>query len=172
MLKKVLIIMCLLAFFTSCGFSIKKNDIKTIVQNLGLGECPICDIEKLYSNPHEAAQLLIKELHAIEVTNERSDEMINKNPASFHVIWCVRGLQFLTGQRFFGDTKETNSYRIQQFQQTLNPLPFYRDWMSREYIMIAPHDVQIQIINKWKEFIKQNPKFTVKKYSFNDDLYF
>jgi hypothetical protein len=168
-MKKIVLLMLVIFNILSCT---SVQNVNKLVSNLGLEKCPMCQIKELYINPHKAARLLLNELHAVEIINKRSDEMIKTNPETYHIIWCIRGLQFLTGKVFVANTNEKKVYEIQDFDGKMNPIPFFKDWMSREYIMIAPQDVQIQIINEWKEYIKNNPDFKVRNYSFNDDLYF
>lgn len=170
-MKKIISIILLILIAIVC-MSLRKDNVIELVKNMGNEKYPMRQIKELYSNPHEAAKLLVDELCTVEVINENAFDMKEKNPKIYHVVWCIRGLQFLTGKVFDANTHEKKIYRIQNFDGKMNPIPFFKDWMSREFLMIAPKDVQVQIINKWKEYITNNPNFEVRQYKFDDDLYF
>lgn len=170
--KKWKLLFIAIVIFLICACSRNKNNVMALVKNMGYEKYPMGQIKELYSNPHEAVKLLVDELCKVEVINKPAYEMKKENPEIYHVIWCIRGLQFLTGKVFDANTHEKKIYEIQNFDGKMNPIPFFKDWMSREYIMIAPQDVQVQIINTWKEYVLNNPNFKIRQYEFDDDLYF
>lgn len=103
-----------------------------------------------------AAGLLLDELHPIPETditlaNERDHK------AGIHVIWCVRGLRYLTGLNFMaGSAAEIRKQKMPDDRkywillQSGDSVKMYGTWMSRDETFIAPPDIQAAVIAKWK----------------------
>jgi len=116
------------------------------------------DFEKLRSNPHVAASLLVAQLHPILRKAYYPD---HRTKDSQHVICCLRALRYLTGITFSAKTNEKLSDDEKQFldfkteMHDTNPehkLHFFGVWMSRDAEFVAPEDTQKRIIDQWRKW--------------------
>jgi hypothetical protein len=157
----------------------------------GLGQPRTANSEllgKLAARPALAACHLIRSLHAVRDTHIAGYKQ-EEYPQTMQVIWAIRGLRYLTGcQDFMAPTSEspagwTDDRRAWLFrdaagnpvdQQPKEGLPFFRTWMSRDSVYIAPRDAQLSIINRWTEWYKTTGRegFEYKTCEERDNWYF
>lgn len=126
-----------------------------------------------------SAGLLVKELHPV-TEKDISVYDRDKHKAGMHVIWCIRGLRYLTGLNFMaGSAAEIRKQKLSENReywilfQSGNYVRFYGTWMSRDWTFIAPKDVQVAVIAKWKDWYAANgTTYTYRTNSNFDDWYF
>ena len=124
-------------------------------------KCCELNWEKLNVNPKKGVKFLIDNLSIIN-TNYISREN-NMKPIMDSIIY-LKALRTLTVTDFTAQTtyifdskkeiERTRAYFMNMCGS--NNIPFYRFWMSRTYYFIAPIDAQRKIIDKWKEWYKDN----------------
>lgn len=110
-----------------------------------------------------ATGLLLKELHPVPETDITLGEAETTHKASMHVIWCIRGLRYLTGLNFMaGSAAEIKKQKLPELReywilfQSGDYVRFYGTWMSRDETFIAPRDIQVAVIKKWKDWYAEN----------------
>lgn len=126
--------------------------LRDSVESLGLS--PSADLQEsirtLHKTPRQSVKLLVEELKEINPDPEKGDT------ESVHVIWCIRGLRSITGQRFaFRSGEQLTKFQKEFFRQD-KPLPFVALRMSNSRFYVAPGDVQKKVISAWKEWTKRN----------------
>ena len=153
-----------------------ENFLEMHIKNLGITNFDFQEIEKF---PEQALSILVKELHPIKI-----EKILQMEQSHFqkemHVIWCLRTLRYLTGTNFLssrtdvlGNMNEDQAYWLGLYQE--DGVPFFSVWMSRDTIFISPENVQLEIIEKWKTYLRQNKYFNDKKIQKKiaiDDWYF
>lgn len=139
-----------------------------IIAKLGSDENDLERLKALSQRPATSARLLIAELHPVPGVRILSDEQYREKwKDTLHVIWCIRALRYLTGGLEF--TAKTNhafgSREIEQNRKWFiggeqfpkdGTVRFFGVWMSRDSTYIAPRDAQIEIIQNWKQWYKDD----------------
>lgn len=125
------------------------------------------DIKKLAQTPETATELLIRELKPIDLIQL---DCADNNPATDaegrHVVWCLRAIYFLTGERFCATTQyeptdsELDQRRVGLIHDYRTPqkVRFFVEWMSRGSVYFAPLDAQMKIISQWKSWLERHGK--------------
>lgn len=167
--------------------STASSNIIQIVQGLGRDDnrqhlrC-VEDLKELAQSPVAAMDLLIRELKPVDLI--RLDYEGN-NPASItegrHVMWCLRAIYFLTGEKFCATTQykfkdsELDQNRVGLIYDYDQPrkVRFFVEWMSRGTVYFAPTDAQIKIISQWRSwFERQGKTHPYRKDAKLNDWYF
>jgi hypothetical protein len=139
------------------------SEISKWVSNLG-PKTALSDLTQFRKDPHLAVHLLVAQLTPVtEVRICPIDK--EKHTNAMKVLWSIRALRYLTGQDFTAETKHQFGYDDidDQRNQMLHHLSgdkdqvtFFGVWMSRDCVYFAPLDAQNKIIEKWKEWLKEN----------------
>lgn len=138
--------------FAQCpaSSSTEKLDVKKLVTSLN-GDNWTDTRDKLFSSPQLATKELVQALKATK-PGTFTDEEVGTT------VWQMRTLQALTGIKFHAPTKEIldeNTINFLDYDQD-GELYFYGNWMSRGVDYVAPHDVQLKIIEQWKAWLPSN----------------
>ena len=133
--------------------------LEATVKQIGIGGGYISsDLALLQKQPHQAATLLVKELHPIPPKMYYSNV---KTEESRHIIACLRALHYLTGLTFTATSSEKLTDDQKQFvdfdkqMHDRNPshkLHFFGVWMSRDAECVAPIDAQRKIVKHWQQW--------------------
>jgi hypothetical protein len=120
----------------------------------------------LAKQPRPAVEALVAELAVVRnppkgpIPDHRRPDP--RTDAFLHAIWCVRGLQYLTGGvRFQAPTRHRFSEREEERAYWLkldgeSTVPFYATWMSQSLSYLAPEDAQRAIIEKWRAWYREH----------------
>ena len=138
------------------------DSVTALVRQLGISKNRDSSeiVAKLHMQGHLAVPLIVGELRVINphigVTSE--DEW-------WHIVWCERALRSITGQYFSFTTKEPLPPDLAAFRSPEEPLGLAMEWMSRGQVFVAPRDVQVQVINAWKDWLqKKGATFPIQRY--------
>lgn len=136
-----------------------------MISSLGRRSCPgdFKCVEALHARAHEAAPLLVAELKVVNPDGP--------DPDDGHVIWCIRALRCLTGKDFQRRTKVAGPYAMEEQYPRNEPMPFFWEWMSHGQLFLAPKDVQTAVIEDWRKWIAENPRFAVQPFTDLGDWY-
>lgn len=141
-----------------------------IVRQLGTNRdaAPFCSVRHLHVHGRAAVPLLVRQLLVLRPDTPWDTEL--------HVIWCVRALRSITGQKFqFSHrAKMVRRYNClpsprkcpgRLVKNTGEPMPFFEEGMSRPQIYLSPPDVRWRVIQAWKTWVNKNGRtFTVQEY--------
>jgi hypothetical protein len=143
--------------------------IEKLVKALGTDDDDLERIEILAQQPVESARLLVAELHPVTGVRILSYEQGARWKDTLHVIWCLHALRYITGGLEFrartahhfgsGEIEERRKWFVggEQFPKD-RTVRFFGVWMSRDSTYIAPHDAQVEIIQKWRAWYEQHGK--------------
>jgi hypothetical protein len=162
-LLKVLLLSGVLVICTSafCG-AVDSIRIKGLIAQLGDVDnsvnFKILDSLKECPDKYWLCGLLITELD----TASESAYEVGKNALGhykfegLHVIWCWRALRMITSLDFFGKTKQTldGVYEEYLLNKETGKVKYCHVWISRSIVYMAPGDAQLDIINQWKDWYK------------------
>lgn len=125
----------------------------------------------LSSDPVVAACQLIGSLHVVDDTHIAGHEQ-GRHTKTMRVIWALRALRYLTDCQDFraptiedpakwGELRRDWLLRDDSGAPVKNWKPadgvrFFRTWMSRDSVFIAPRDAQKQIIAQWLRWYKDS----------------
>lgn len=172
-----------LSAFSSRAMACTEAELPGAVKNMGLwanGNDWRQAMPCLGEHGQLAASLLLNELHPVAETDITLGEGETTHKASMHVIWCLRGLRYLTGLNFMaGSAAEIRKQKMPEDReywilfQSGDYVRFYGTWMSRDWTFIAPKDVQVAIIKKWKDWYTANgATYAYRTNSNFDDWFF
>jgi hypothetical protein len=145
----------------------RKISIEKVVRALGSDNNDLERIRLLAREPVGSTRLLIAELHPVPGVRVLPNERGTKWKDTWHVIWCLRALRYLTGglefraktAHHFGDgqIEQRRKWFIgdEEFSRD-GTVRFFGVWMSRDSTYIAPRDAQAEIIRKWKTWYEQH----------------
>jgi hypothetical protein len=110
----------------------------------------------LLKSPTGAACWLVSDLKPIKRAKLTVEQMRTTTGRS---VWSIRALRFITNCKDYKGAL-ANETRIDPrdprwdllLQRGLQEVPFFRTWMSREVVFVAPTPVQQQIIAAWTEW--------------------
>lgn len=130
---------------------------------------------EMLKNPQGAACWLVHKLKEI-----RREKLTAEQAESSETVWSLRGLRYLTNcTDFQGRLVHKQSIKPQDvrwqllLQNGVEKIPFFRTWMSRESIVIAPIEVQQQIIAAWRNwYLSEASSFSYQQCSSMDGWYF
>jgi hypothetical protein len=174
---------CFGPYATCESRAIKVKEIENIVKMLGRSHDSITQLKKLSDHSNQAIPLLIRELHPIDVkwiTNTELSNPTDKVAEAEHVLWCIRGLRFLTGgidfcattNYRFGDSggEQNRKFYLQdscsecegkckdEGKKEDEFISFFALWITHLCEYIAPLDAQKEIIKAWKDWYKTEGK--------------
>ena len=125
----------------------------------------------LSHNPVDAACRLIASLHVVGDTHVAGYEQ-GRHRDTMRVIWALRALRYLTDcQDFRAPTHENPATWSELRRDWLlrdstgapianwkpaDGVPFFRTWMSRDSVFIAPRDAQARIIARWRQWYQKS----------------
>ena len=145
----------------------QKIPIQKLVKALGSNDNDLERIRILARDPVESARFLIAELRPVPGVRILHDEQQTKWKETWHVIWCLRALRYITGGLEFraktayrfgtGQIEERRRWFVggEQFGKD-RTVRFFGVWMSRDSTYIAPRDAQIKIIHEWTEWYQHH----------------
>jgi hypothetical protein len=153
----------------------KRDPIREAVRGLGRnGVDSYSTLKFLAKEPRSAVTALVEELAVIRHPQSFNPRMLDEpGPRAqemSHAIWCVRGLDYLTGLRFLAPSRHRFTRRELQRRAMLlregpaedetapgraigKQFPFFATWMSRDTSFIAPEDAQREIIAQWRAWL-------------------
>jgi hypothetical protein len=159
----------------------ENREAANIVKNLGRSKAAIDEVISLKNHYREAIPLLINELHAVDKTGIGEGEI--NHPTSLvddaqHVLWCIRALCFLTGgkefcaptkykfgksedeknRKYFLHVKCSLDEESKETDKDKDYVAYFKVWLSRGYVYIAPLDAQEKIIECWRSWYKNHGK--------------
>jgi hypothetical protein len=117
-------------------------------------------LAELMKEPSGAACWLVRDLKPVKRTKFTSAQM---NSPEAKPIWALRGLRFIT--------KCTDPKGALVNKQQIDPrdarwdlllkggiqqVPFFKTWMSRDVVVVAPAEVQKQIIGSWEQWYQKD----------------
>jgi hypothetical protein len=133
------------------------DDLPGTITRIGLESDPTQIIKELHSCGAKAVSLLISELHVID------PEAVNEQ--WLHQVWVERALRSITGQYFAFVSTERLSARLAKFREQSDKLGLVMERMSTGEILVAPRDVQTNVTEAWKTWLKRNgSSFVVQRY--------
>lgn len=113
-------------------------------------------LSDLLKEPSGAACWLVRGLQPVKRTKLSPDQM---NSPEARPIWALRGLRFITkctDQKGALVNKQLIDPRDARWdlllQSGIQQIPFFKTWMSRDVVVIAPAEVQKQIIASWEQW--------------------
>lgn len=177
---KALSVLTLLICIDHSSLNANSYDLSVMVKNLGMEinyernvQQQAADFYKLKDSPIESMRLLINEL---AIVNEESVSAINNKSGKehLHIIWCLRGMRFLTGGLFFTAKSDYEFRRTEQKRKYFlakkneQEFTFFSTDIAEGIIYFAPLDVQEQVISKWKNWYRQ--RGTKYNYEVSRDL--
>lgn len=111
-------------------------------------------LSEMLKKPQEASCWLIRDLKEV-----RRDRLSAAQAVSSKEIWALRGLRFLTnctdfrGALMYKQSIDPQDVRWQLLLQNgVEKIPFFRTWMTRDIVLVAPVEVQNQIIAAWQNW--------------------
>jgi len=117
-------------------------------------------LSDLLKEPSGAACWLIRDLRPVKYTRISPDQM---NSAEARPIWALRGLRFITkctdhkGALISKQSIDPRDARWDLLLQGgIQKVPFFKTWMSRDVVVVAPAEVQRQIIASWEQWYTKN----------------
>lgn len=145
-------------------------EILQIVKELGKDENNgfnrnVENFKRLARSPILATALLINELETIDLIKlQEKGNNLAEVKKGWHVVWCLRGLYFLTGERFCAPTKykftdselDDNRAGLIYENHSSKKVNFFVEWMSRGTIYFAPTDAQRNIIRQWQAWYQKH----------------
>lgn len=133
-----------------------RHETDKLVRLLGTRQerSPHETLQVLHKDGRYIVSVLIGELSIVPVDwADKDDEYLREK--SMHVIWCIRSLRSITGQRFeFKTSLNLTSQQAEFFTQE-QAMPFFAEWMSRGCIYVSPVDVQEAVIKAWKGWVQE-----------------
>jgi hypothetical protein len=145
----------------------QKISIEKLVKALGSDDTDLARIRLLAREPVRSTRLLIAELHPVPGVRILPNERGTNWKDTWHVIWCLRALRYLTGGLEFraktayhfgdGQIEQRRKWFVggEEFSKD-GTVRFFGVWMSRDSTYIAPRDAQAGIIRKWKAWYEQH----------------
>jgi len=110
----------------------------------------------LLKEPLGTACWLVRGVQPVKSTKFSSDQLLD---VKARPIWALRGLRFITKCTDYKApllTKQMVDPRDLRWnlllQNGIQEIPFFRTWMSREVVVVAPPEVQEQIIASWQHW--------------------
>ena len=134
-------------------------------------------MSKLMSDPRNVACVLISDLQTI--AEEKIDAEQAKQPKA-RPIWALRALRYLTNctdyrgalvKKVEVDPADTRWSLL--LRDGIQTVPYFRTWMSRDLVVLAPVEVQEQVIAAWKDwYARTNSSFRFYACTDIEDWYY
>jgi hypothetical protein len=132
---------------------------------------------ELLNEPLGAACWLLRDLRIVKDSRLSPDQM---NAPEARPIWALRGLRFITrcldhkGALINKRLIDPGDARWDLLLRTgIQQIPFFRTWMSRDVVVIAPAEVQRQVIDLWERWYARNAAtYRFERCEDIDDWYF
>ncbi len=170
MILPVLLIGALMNTSTQAALRCEENaDVSHALAELQSGKPGSGPLDVLARTPAVAACHLVRSLHVVHDTHIVGYKQ-HRHPKTMRVIWALRALRYLTGcQDFRAPTAENPAKWDESRRDFLlrddagvpienwNPadgVRFFRTWMSRDSVFIAPSDAQEKIIAQWVKWYR------------------
>lgn len=120
---------------------------------------------EMQKEPRGSACWLVRDLEKVNRQRLSATQASVSKP-----LWALRGLRFLTNcTEFRGALKSRQVVDPQDirwqllFSNGVEHVPFFRTWMTRDVVVIAPIDVQEQVIAAWQDWYShKSPEFIYK----------
>ncbi len=111
-------------------------------------------LAEMLKEPRGASCWLVRDIKEV-----RRERLTAAQAVSSEVIWALRGLRFLTNcTEFRGALTRKQSINPQDvrwqllLQNGVEKIPFFRTWMARDIVVVAPVEVQHQVIAAWQSW--------------------
>lgn len=158
-----------------------RGQVEKIVISLGRKDSSSDNLDSLkclMTDPANAAQLLIKQLHVVS-EKTITPENQSQHEEAMHVVWSLRALRYITGGLDFeGATSYSKStlglprWHLLTIRNQ-RKLTFFGTRMSHDTVYIAPQDVQSSVIQQWQRwYIANGRNFKYKPADSSMEWYF
>jgi hypothetical protein len=144
-----------------------ESDLRHELHYLGQSDSGFRETFPMFSrDPGLSIKLLLDDLDVCSDAPREKIQRYSDAVKQNHVIWCIRALQYLTGDMFYGTTNHKFSSRETKREAELKkgaPEGKYSFCVWDDGDFVAPKDVQEQVIHDWKN--KYGGELTAKKIS-------
>ena len=132
-------------------------------------------MSEMLKEPVGATCWLIRDLGVLKREKLTATQALSSKP-----VWALRGLRFLTNCTEFRGSLTRKLHIDPQdirwqllLQNGVERVPFFRTWMARDVVVVAPVVVQQQIIAAWQDwYVSKASTFSYQPCSSTDAWYF
>ena len=133
-------------------------------------------LQALMTDPLAAACWFTKDLHTVRAVRLQPSQL---QDFRYRPILAIRGLRFVTACKGFtaglrrpAVVSGSDDRWSLLLGDGIHRVPFFRTWMSRDVVYVAPIDVQTQIIDAWRSWFAQKAaSFQFARCEHIDDWY-